>query len=400
MTQKNFPLMKNNITRNDIDKVIYFLKQNPILTQSKKVETFEKKWSKWLGVRYSVFVNSGSSANFLAIAVLKEILKKKGKNKKNEIIVPPLTWVSDINSIIFSGFKPVFCDINIDNLSISEKDLLKKINGNTAAVFITHAQGFNGLSSKILNVLNKKKIPLLEDVCESHGAKFNNKKLGSFGLISNFSFYYAHHLSTIEGGMLCTNSAEIYEIALMMRGHGMLREIKNKELIIKESKKFPDLNKNFIFMYPGFNFRNNEIGAVIGLNQLKRLDKNNIKRTKNFQIFLSLLDNKKFFTEFSLKGSSNYAFPLILKHKNIETRDRLEKLMETNKIEFRRGNAGGGNQLRQPYLKKFLKTNKSYKEFPNTEHVHHFGYYIGNYPDLSKFKIMKLCKILNTLKND
>ena len=400
MMQKNFPLMQNNITKNDIDKVIYFLKQNPILTQSKKVETFEKNWSKWLGVRYSVFVNSGSSANFLTIAVLKEILKKKGKDKKNEIIVPPLTWVSDINSIIFSGFKPVFCDINIDNLSISEKDLLKKINRNTAAVFITHAQGFNGLSSKILNVLNKKKIPLLEDVCESHGAKFNNKKLGSFGLISNFSFYYAHHLSTIEGGMLCTNSKEIYEIALMMRGHGMLREIKNKELIIEESKKFPDLNKNFIFMYPGFNFRNNEIGAVIGLNQLKRLDKNNIKRTKNFQIFLSLLDNKKFFTEFSLKGSSNYAFPLILKHKNIEIRDRLEKLMETNKIEFRRGNAGGGNQLRQPYLKKFLKTNRSYKEFPNTEYVHHFGYYIGNYPDLSKFKIMKLCKILNTLKND
>ena len=186
--------------------------------------------------------------------------------------------------------------------------------------------------------------------------------------------------------MLCTNDPKIYEIALMMRGHGMLREIKNKKLIIKKSKEFPDLNKNFIFMYPGFNFRNNEIGAVIGLNQLKRLDKNNLKRTKNLKIFLSLLNNEKFFTKFNLKGSVNYAFPLILKKKNFEIRNRLEKLMETNKIEFRRGNAGGGNQLRQPYLKRFMKKSKSFKEFSNTEHVHHFGY-IGNYPDLSKSKL-------------
>ncbi len=151
---KNYPLMYNNITKSDINKVISFLKKNPILTQSKKVEEFEKNWSKWLGVKYSVFVNSGSSANFLSIAVLKEYLKK---DKKKEIIVPPLTWVSDINSIIFNGFKPVFCDININNLSISEKELSKKISKKTAAVFITHAQGFNGLSDNILNMLKKKK---------------------------------------------------------------------------------------------------------------------------------------------------------------------------------------------------------------------------------------------------
>ncbi len=392
---KNYPLMYNNITKSDINKVISFLKKNPILTQSKKVEEFEKNWSKWLGVKYSVFVNSGSSANFLSIAVLKEYLKK---DKKKEIIVPPLTWVSDINSITFNSFKPVFCDININNLSISEKELSKKISKKTAAVFITHAQGFNGLSDNILNMLKKKKIPLIEDVCESHGAKFKSKKLGSYGLISNFSFYYAHHLSTIEGGMFCTNDRKIYEIALMIRGHGMLREIKNSKQIIKMSKNYPDLNKNFIFMYPGFNFRNNEIGGVIGLNQLKRLDKNNIKRTKNFKLYLSLLDDKKYFTNFNLDGSSNYAFPLILKKKNFKIRNRLEKIMEINKIEFRRGNAGGGNQLRQPYIKRTIN-NKSYKKFVNTEHVHHFGYYIGNYPDLPNHKIVKLCQILNTLKD-
>jgi CDP-6-deoxy-D-xylo-4-hexulose-3-dehydrase len=331
------------------------------------------------------------------MSLLRQLNKDK---KKNEIIVPPLTWVSDINSIIFNGFKPVFCDINLENLSISESELSKKINIKTAAVFITHAQGFNGLTEKIVKLLKEKKIPLIEDVCESHGAKYKNKKLGSIGLISNFSFYYAHHLSTIEGGMLCTNNRNIYEMALMMRGHGMLREIKRKNQIIKISKKYPDLNKNFIFLYPGFNFRNNEIGAVIGLNQLKRLDKNNLKRTKNFKLFLSLLDKNKFITKFNLQGSSNYAFPLILRIGNFKSRDQLEKLMNLNNIEFRRGNAGGGNQLRQPYLKKYFQNKKKYLNFKNTDYVHHYGYYIGNYPDLKKNNILNLCKILNSLQSE
>jgi CDP-6-deoxy-D-xylo-4-hexulose-3-dehydrase len=148
------PLMKNNIIKDDIDKVIAFLKKNPVLTQSKNVEKFEKKWSKWLGVKYSVFLNSGSSANFLSMSLLRQLNKDK---RKNEVIVPPLTWVSDINSIIFNGYRPIFCDINLENLSISESELLKKINIKTAAVFITHAQGFNGLTEKIIKILKEKK---------------------------------------------------------------------------------------------------------------------------------------------------------------------------------------------------------------------------------------------------
>ena len=129
-------------------------KKNIILTQSKKVEEFEKKWSKWLGVKYSTFVNSGSSANFISILLLKILNKNK---TKNEIIVPTLTWVSDINSIIMNGFKPVFVDVNLENLSMNTDQVIKKINKKTLAVFITHAQGFNGLNSNILQVLKKKK---------------------------------------------------------------------------------------------------------------------------------------------------------------------------------------------------------------------------------------------------
>ena len=158
-------------------------------------------------------------------------MKILNKNKtKNEIIVPTLTWVSDINSIIMNGFKPVFVDVNLENLSMNTDQVIKKINKKTLAVFITHAQGFNGLNSNILQVLKKKKIHLIEDVCESHGATFNKKKLGTYGIISNFSFYYAHHMTTIEGGMISTNDKKIYELSKILRSHGMARESKNKNL--------------------------------------------------------------------------------------------------------------------------------------------------------------------------
>ncbi len=165
------PLMHNNITASDRKAAIKLLKtKNIILTQSKNVRKFEQAWSKWLGVKYSVFVNSGSSANLLTISILKILYKK------NEIIVPTLTWVSDINSVIQNNFKPVFVDINPNNLCMDENEIIKKISKKTLAVFLTHVQGFNGLSDRLLNFLKRKKILLIEDVCESHGATFKNKK--------------------------------------------------------------------------------------------------------------------------------------------------------------------------------------------------------------------------------
>jgi len=390
----NHKLMNNNYTNKDIGAVKKFLKNKDIiLTQSKKVEEFEKKWSKWLGVKYSTFVNSGSSANFITISILKAINKNK---KKNEIIVPSLTWVSDINSVIMNGFKPIFVDIDLDTLSMSTEQVIKKINKKTLAVFITHAQGFNGLSDKLLTVLKKRKITLIEDVCESHGAKHKNKKLGSFGLISNFSFYYAHHMTTIEGGMVCTNDKKIYELSKIFRSHGMAREAKNNTFEREMRKKYSSLSPQFIFLYPTLNFRNNEIGAVFGLNQLKSLDENNKDRTKNFKLFIKNLDKKKYWTDYKMIGSSNYAFPIILKTKNIKKRNYFEKVLAKNNIEFRRGNAGGGNQLRQPYLKNVIRI-KNFKNFKNVEQVHFFGYYIGNYPSLNDKKILQLTKLLNNI---
>ena len=384
-------LMQENITKNDLNEVINFLKKKPRLTASKKVLEFEKKWSKWLGVKYSLFVNSGSSANLISIASLK-ILNKK--SYKNEIIVPSLTWSSDIASIIHCGFKPIFVDIQYNTLSRNLENIKNKITKKTLAIFYTHAQGFDGFDNNFLDFVHKKKITLIEDCCESHGAKHNNKKIGNFGLMSNFSFYYAHHMSTIEGGMISTNDKRVYNIASSIRAHGLARELKDKKLEKKIQGKYKDLSKDFIFLYPSYNMRNNEIGAVIGINQLKRLNQNIRLRTRNFKYFLKNLDKKIFFNNFKIDGSSNYAFPVILNSKNIKKRNKLEAVMKKNNIEFRRGNAGGGNQIRQPYVKNFIdKVNL--KNFPVIEHIHFFGYYIGNYPKLSLNKIKKICKILN-----
>ena len=384
-------LMSNNILQEDKKALINFIKSTSKFTNGIKVREFEKKWSKWLGVKYSTFVNSGSSANLISIHVLKEL-----KKNKTEVILPAFTWNSDVISVLNAGFKPVFVDIKLKNLALDEEQVKKKINKKTAAIFLTHAMGFPGISSNFLKFIKKRKIFLIEDVCESHGAMLNNKKLGSLGNISNFSFYYAHHITTIEGGMICTNSKEIDTLVKMKRGHGLLRDSQNDTLINKTKKKLKDLNSDFIFLTEGFNLRNNELSAVIGLQQLKRLNKIIKARNLNHRLFIKHLRKDIFFTDFDLKGSSNYAFQLILKKRNKKLFNKVLSVLKKNAIEYRVGSVGGGNQLRQPYLKSY-NLKKNYKSLKNTEHMHFYGLYIGNYPHLEHKKIINLCKLLDEI---
>jgi len=386
----DLPLMQNNITRADLDAVIEFLKGEPILTNSKQCREFEEQWSRWLGVRYSVFVNSGASANILTMALLHELVGE------GEVIVPPLTWISDIISVVKAGFDPVFVDINPRTLCMDDEQVIAAITPRTKAVFLTHVLGFNGLTDRLLAVLQEKKIPLIEDVCESHGATFKGKRLGSYGLISNFSYYFAHHLSTIEGGMVCTNDERIYQMARMLRSHGMVREMTSDAMKRQYASDHPDLRPEFIFAYPGFNFRSTEINAVIGLSQLPRLDENNELRRRNFKVFLELLDPEKYITEFDTEGSCNYAFVLWLRQSDPAFLERVITAMTEARIEFRRGTAGGGNHLRQPYLKRLLGE-QDLSRFPVVDNIHFYGFYIGNFPTLPEEKVRELCAFLNGL---
>lgn len=391
MRRPRWPLMANNITRSDLRAVVRFLsRREPILTQSERVRAFEEAWSKWLGVRYSVFVNSGSSANFITMALLRH------RHGPGEVVVPTLTWVSDIASVIAAGHTPVFVDIDPRTLGMNPSQVLARLTPQTKAVFLTHVLGFNALTRELLDGLKRQNIPLIEDACESHGATFLSRKVGTFGWISNFSFYFAHHMSTIEGGMICTNDVEVYEMARILRSHGMVREADSEAFRKRWERQHPDLNPKFIFAYPSGNYRSTEINAVIGLSQLRRLEANNQRRVLNHQIFLDHLDPTRYRTDFAVEGSVNYAFVLILREPDDRLRDAVMRTLDRAGVEYRRGTSGGGNQLRQPYLRGRVPEGY-WTQFPEVEHVHFYGFYIGNYPTLKKGDILDLCRLLNSV---
>jgi CDP-6-deoxy-D-xylo-4-hexulose-3-dehydrase len=380
--------MNDNIDKQDINAVVDFLSQEsiPKLTNGPKVKEFENAWGDWLGTKYNLFVNSGASANELTMLALAEIVGE------GEIILPPLTWISDISSVLFSGHKLIFVDVNFENLSFDIEKLKEAITPKTKAIFLTHVLGINGLTDELLSICKEQNILLVEDVCESHGTTFQGVKVGNFGFASNFSFYFAHHMSTIEGGMICTNDWKFYQVCRALRSHGMTREMTDESMRQQIIDDNPDLNPDFIFLRPAHNFRSTEINAVIGLSQLKKLDDKNQERRENFNYFMSKLDSKKYHTNIEITGNCNYAFIAILKDSDLDKRNILEDKLRENKIEFRRGLSGGGNQMRQPFFKSIYQ---DFSDFPVIEHIHNFSWYIGNYPGLERDKIDFLLEVLN-----
>ena len=383
------PLMNDNIDREDINSVINFLSGEniPKLTNGPKVVEFENSWGNWLGTQYNLFVNSGASANELTMLAIAHMIGE------GEIIVPPLTWISDISSVLFAGHKLVFVDVNFTNLSFDIDNLKAAITTNTKAIFLTHVLGINAITKELLEICEKNNILLIEDVCESHGTTFQGCKVGNFGFASNFSFYFAHHMSTIEGGMISTNNLEFYQVCRALRSHGMVREMTSSTMKNSVIEANPDLNPDFIFLRPAHNFRSTEINAVIGLSQLPKLDDKNQDRIDNFELFISNLDPEKYHIAINTEGNCNYAFIVILKEPNFEKRNALENKLSENGIEFRRGLSGGGNQMRQPFFKSIYQ---DFSDYPVIEHIHNFSWYIGNYPGLEKEKINFLLEILNS----
>jgi len=387
-------LMNDNIIQSDKQTVIEFLNQpNVRFTQSKYVREFEKAWSEWLGVKHTVYVNSGASANYIMASIVRELY-----GSKKEVIVPPIGWVSDVASYIKNDLTPVFVDVGLDNLSMTVENIEKAITDKTVAINLVHALGFNALNDRLLEVAKKYNLMLIEDCCESHGATFNKQKIGTFGKMSNFSFYFGHHITTVEGGVVCTNDDMIYDLAKLFRSHGMTRET-SKEMQDKYKNKYPNLNPLFTFAVPGYNMRNVEINAVIGLEQLKRLDSNIEKRVENFSTWIEALDDEFFYTDYEVEGNSNFALPLILRSPSLQSLNSVCETLESNGIEYRLGTAGGGNQALQPYLREGKYDYRIDGDLTNANHIHEFGLYVGNHTDLSKEQIINLCNELNKVKN-
>ena len=377
-------LQENALTKSDLVKLTKYILKTKKLTQGKEVIKFENQFSKWNKSKYSIFVNSGSSANLLIVSAAKELFKWKSSA---EIIVPSLTWPTTVNPVIQSGLKPIFLDTNFYDLSINYEELKKKINKNTKAIFLAHILGFPSNIKKIKEIINGRNIIILEDCCESIGAKIGKKKVGNFGLGSSFSFYWGHHMTTIEGGMICTNNLKFYNLCKMKRSHGFARDL-DKKYHQKIKKQYSNIDFNYLFLTDGFNLRSTNLNAFLGINQLKKLNDFIRIRNKNFKNYINCINKYKnnfnIIKYQNLKSISSFALPFIFKEKLYLK--KFKKLLIENKIEFR--SLITGDLTKQPYLDKYNKKNL------NAEIIHKKGIYIGNNQFVNKKNFLVLEKIL------
>jgi len=369
MSVYNWPLMKNSISLFDRVKLAKFVLTSDKFTQGRKVEEFEEQWSKWLGCEYSVFVTSGSAANFLLVA---SIMEKYGLKKGDKVLLPACTWVTNINPIIQLGLKPIFCDVSLDNYSFDYDNLIEiaKKHPDIRLVFVTHLLGISAPVDKFKNLFPE--ALFIDDVCESHGCKdINGVKVGSDSLGSTFSFYFGHHMSTVEGGMISTNDIDLYDIMKMKRSHGLARASNRFDDYKNQN---PEIESSFLFVSDGYNFRNTEFGAVLGLSQLKRLDSfiENRRNRYDYYVDIMSLHEDKFYPIVYNIGNSSFCFPFICRTSEIKT--KLISSFEEFGIEYRP--VVGGNLLRQPYLKNYSISGK--KENFNVDIIHENGIYIGN----------------------
>jgi CDP-6-deoxy-D-xylo-4-hexulose-3-dehydrase len=380
----SWQLMKDTITFADRFKMAKFALTAKRFTNSEQVVKFEKHWSEWLGCKHSLFVSSGSTANFLLVAAIKEKYKLSEGDK---VLVPACTWMTNVAPIIQLGLQPIFCDINIQNFSfdIEEVKYISKIHPDIKLIFVSHLLGFAGENEKLKEIFPNAII--IDDVCESHGVRFpDGSRVGSNSLGATFSFYFGHHMSTIEGGMVCTNDLELYDLMRMKRSHGLARESNFFEQYAKEN---PTIEKSFLFITDGYNFRNHEICAVLGQSQLKRLDDMIEIRRKNYNAYVNLLDyhHNLFHPHNYDEGNSSFCFPFICKTAIIK--ENLKQLFIKNNVEFRP--IVSGNLLKHPFLKNYSVSTS--KQVLNADLVHENGVYIGN----NHFISVKDLNRLNTL---
>lgn len=385
-------LMDKNITAEDKKCLQRFLLDTDRYTNGPKVKAFEKAWCEWLGIENSLMVNSGASGNYLTVALMKHL------RGCGEVIVPALGWSSDVSSLCQLGMTPVFVDVDIKTMGLKPADLKKAINKNTVGVVIVHGLGFNALTTEVLDILQNNNLFVIEDCCEAHGAVIPalGKKAGRFGDVSVFSFYYGHHMTTIEGGMVCTSNSQYHQTNRMLRSHGMTRETDDNTQQ-KYAKDYPNLNPSFTFAVPGFNFRSTEFNAVLGLSQLTRLNANVGVRNDNLKLWLACLDPNIFETDFCVEGSSNFALPLCLRKKDEKLFKKITDLLTNEEVEYRVGTAGGGNLAKQPFLEQYRF--KMVSSLKNVDHLHSFALYVGNGQHVTEKMISTLGEKLNAVIN-
>lgn len=377
-------LVSDTIDRDDINALVEWLQQDPIprLTKGDLTKQLEEKWAKKIGTKYSVFVNSGSSSILLTLAALKE----SGKLKNNKIVVPALSWATDVSSPMLLGYDITMCDCNLSDLSCDLKALELIFQRENPSTFILVSPlGYVPRMDEIVELCNKYNVTLLEDVCESMGSKFKGNYLGSFGFASFFSTYFGHHISTIEGGFINTNDEDFYHMLLMMRSHGWDRDLpKWKQEELRKEHNCTEFDSLYNFYVPGMNLRSTDLQAFIGLRAIEKLDDYSIKRKANFHLYIKHLSQLHLGINIIPGTDFNSMFAIPIIHKS---RTEIVKELQENDIEVRPLIAG--NMSTKPMI------NFDVEYLPNCDLINKNGFYIPNHHGLTEEEIIKITTIIN-----
>ena len=359
------------------------------LTMGENVKEFEKKFADYIGTNYAVMFNSGSSANLAILTALKYV-KNSQIQEGDNIIVPAVSWSTTYYPISQNGFVLNFVDINSDTLNIDINKIENAINPKTKAIFAVNLLGNPSSLIELQKIAKRYDLILLEDNCESLGASIDSKMTGSFGFASSHSFFFSHHICTMEGGMVSTNSKELMETLISLRAHGWTRGLEeNNSVYISSGNDWEDLYR---FVLPGFNLRPTELSGAVGVKQLEKLPMFIQKRRENADLFVSKFkDNKNFKIQFEVGNSSWFGFSLILQNKLIGKRKELIKFLSINGIETRPIVAG--NFTLNPVMKylNFLPL----PPLPSADLIHNEGFFIGNHHfDISE-ELSLVCSLLH-----
>ena len=383
-----YPLVENPYSNDDIAEGVKVLRSKRLTIANKTIK-FEKSFKEKLKVSYSLMVNSGSSANLLALQCLINPYRKNRLNKGDEVIIPTLCWSTSLWPIVQSNLKPIFVDINKETLNIDENQIEKKITKKTKAILLVHVLGNSCNMEIILKIKKKYNLILIEDTCESLGSKYKDKFLGTFGEFSSFSFYSSHQISSGEGGMICCKDPNDYNIIKSMRSHGWSRGTSYENKFNKNK----NLDKKFVFFNSGYNLRPLEVSAAIGLNQFKKIDKfiksrkhNREKIIKSFKKNVFLRNKVDFFLENKNVKPSWFGLPIKIISKNKFNKREIINKLEENGVETRP--IISGNFAKQPAAKKYNLVNKD--KFPNTDEVYNNSFFIGLPTTSIKSKTLKL----------
>jgi CDP-6-deoxy-D-xylo-4-hexulose-3-dehydrase len=360
-------LQEDALTEADLDALVHFIRSKAQFTQGPRIREFEQAYAKWMGSKFCVMVNSGSSANLLLVGAVKEL---KGWQDGDEVIVPAVTWPTTITPVMQCGLKPLYVDANLTDLSFDYDQLARKITPRTRGVFVAHLLGFPADMDRLLALARHHHLTLLEDCCESQGAKWKGEKVGNLGLAGTFSLYWGHHMTAIEGGLITTNSQELYHLLLLKRSHGLARELP-PELHAGIAAKYPDIDFKFLFLTDGMNFRSTELNAILGMCQLARLDDFIRRRNHNFRRYVELC--RRYPDDLiALDGAEVSSFALAFLFHDRATKAAFQKTIGEAGIESRP--IIGGNLMRQPFLRQHYRP----EEFPNADFLHENAFYIGN----------------------